>query len=191
MSEKKLGLRISKLRTAKEMSREELSEVSGVSLDFITALEENSLYPSIGPLQKISRALGVRLGTFMDDVPCKDPLVIRKDHCHSDLVMQKTRNKGAHYTYYSLGKGKSDRNMEPFFIEISPYETDSENKLPQMHQGEEFIIVHSGRLLIRYGNEEHILEPGDSVYFNSTTPHYVGAYGDDSCSIYAVVYNPA
>ncbi len=191
MSEKKLGTRISRLRAAKEMSREQLSEMSGVSLDFITALEEDNLYPSIGPLQKLSRALGVRLGTFMDDVVTKDPVVIRKEHCHSDLTMQKTRNKCAHYTYYSLGKGKSDRNMEPFFIEISPDETDSDNNMPQMHQGEEFIIVHKGRLLVRYGNDEHILEPGDSVYFNSTTPHYVGAYGDECCAIYAVIYNPA
>lgn len=191
MSEKKLGTRISGLRAAKEMSREQLSEQSGVPLDFIVALEEDNLYPSIGPLQKLSRALGVRLGTFMDDVISKDPVITRKEHCHSDLVMQKVRNKAAHYTYYSLGKGKSDRNMEPFFIEIGPDENDSDNRLPQMHQGEEFIIVHSGRLLVRYGNEEHILEPGDSVYFNSTIPHYVGACGGESCSIYAVIYNPA
>ena len=190
MAEHKLGTRLSKLRKAKDLTREQLSEMSGLSLEFITTLEEDGFCPSIGPLQKISRALGVRLGTFMDDVITKDPVIIKKAHCESDLVMQKTRNQATHYTYYSLGKGKSDRNMEPFFIEIAPEEENGKRNT-QMHQGEEFIIVQAGQLLVCYGNEESVLDAGDSVYFNSTTPHYIGAYGNQPCSIYAVIYNPA
>ncbi|SHN49633.1 cupin domain-containing protein [Desulfovibrio litoralis] len=189
MSKTTLGQRVSKLRIVKDLTREQLAELSGLSLEFITTLEEEDLYPSIGPLQKIARALGVRLGTFMDDLVAKDPVIIKKDACTSDLVMQKTRNNSVKYTYYSLGKGKSDRNMEPFLIEISPDE--EETKTQQMHQGEEFIIVQAGKLLVRYGKDEHILLAGDSIYFNSTTPHYVTAYGDQPCTIYAVIYNPA
>jgi quercetin dioxygenase-like cupin family protein len=78
--------------------------------------------------------------------------------------------------------------MEPFFIEIAP--EPNEDRQLSSHQGEEFIVVVSGSILVRYGNEEHVLEQGDSIYYNSIVPHYVGAAGDDKAEIYAVIYYP-
>ncbi len=188
MAEKKIGARVRKFRESQEMSRERLAELSGLTPELISDLEEKNLYPSIGPLQKVARALNVRLGTFMDDVHCKDPIIVRKNDRETDLLMQRSHNKRAAYRYFSLGKGKSDRNLEPFFIEIMP-EPEDERHLSS-HQGEEFIVVASGRLIVIYGQDTQILEPGDTVYYNSIVPHYVGAEGPDPCSIYAVIYYP-
>ena len=171
------------------MSREKMAEATGLSTDFLATLEEDSVYPSIGPLQKIARALNVRLGTFMDDVACQDPIITRRSSREADLTMKQTAAKRPSYRYFTLAKGKVDRNMEPFFIEVLP-EPEGDRKLSS-HQGEEFIIVHSGKLLIIYGNETQVLEPGDTVYYNSIVPHYVGAAGDEPCTIYAVLYHPA
>ncbi len=189
MAVEKLGARVRKFREAQDMSVEKLSEATGLSADFINTLEEDSVYPSIGPLQKISRALNVRLGTFMDDVACQDPIITRQASREADLTMKQTAAKRPLYRYFTLAKGKVDRNMEPFFIEVLP-EAEADRKLSS-HQGEEFIIVHSGKLLVIYGNESQVLEPGDSVYYNSIVPHYVGAYGDEPCTIYAVLYHPS
>ena len=71
--------------------------------------------------------------------------------------------------YYTLARGKVDRNMEPFFLEVLPV-PDEDHKLSS-HQGEEFIMVHSGKLLVIYGTKQEILEPDDSVYYNSIVPH--------------------
>lgn len=189
MSVDKIGSRIRKFREAQDMTLEKLSESTGLSVDFLTTLEEDSVYPSIGPLQKIARALHVRLGTFVDDVTCQDPIIIRKENRDAVLTMKHTAAKRPLYRYFALAKGKADRNMEPFFIEVMP-EPEAERKLSS-HQGEEFIIVHSGRLLVIYGKETQILEAGDTVYYNSIVPHYVGAYGDEPCAIYAVLYHPS
>jgi len=188
MAVEKVGMRVRKFRTDQEMSLEALAEATGLSVDFLNTLEEDSVYPSIGPLQKIARALNVRLGTFMDDVTCKDPVIIRKEKRNADLTMQQSAAKRPSYRYFALAKGKADRNMEPFFIEVLP-DPGAEHKLSS-HQGEEFIIVHSGRLLVIYGNERQVLEPGDTVYYNSIVPHYVGAADDEPCTIYAVLYHP-
>ena len=102
--------------------------------------------------------------------------------------MQKSRNKKASYRYHSLGKGKADRNMEPFFVEITP-DANQDTELSS-HQGEEFIVVVSGKLKLTYGKETHVLEPGDSVYYNSIVPHHVGTAGDAPCCIHAVIYYP-
>ncbi len=187
MSADKLGNRVRKFREAQDMTREKLAELSGLSLDMIAQLEEENMYPSIGPLQKVARVLNVRLGTFMDDVHSKDPIITRQNEREGDLVMQRAHNKREAYRYFGLGKGKSDRNMEPFFIEMAP--EPEEDRVLSSHQGEEFIIVHSGKLLVKYGQDEQVLEPGDSIYYNAIVPHYVGAF-DGACSIYAVIYYP-
>lgn len=189
MAAEKVGTRVRKFREAQDMSVEKLSEATGLDVNFIDTLEKDSVYPSIGPLQKIARALHVRLGTFMDDVTCQDPIITRQATREADLTMTHTAAKRPLYRYFTLAKGKPDRNMEPFFIEVLP-EPESERKLSS-HQGEEFIIVHSGKLLVRYGNEEQVLEAGDSVYYNSIVPHYVGAHGNEPCTIYAVLYHPS
>lgn len=188
MAVEKLGTRVRKFREAQDMTLEQLSENTGLTEEFLRTLEERSVYPSIGPLQKIARALNVRLGTFMDDVAARDPIITRKNNREADLTMHRTAEEKPLYQYYTLAKGKVDRNMEPFFIEVLPC-PEEERKLSS-HQGEEFIIVHSGRLLVRYGNEEQILEPGDTVYYNSIVPHYVGA-ADGPCTIYAILYHPS
>lgn len=189
MAVEKLGTRVRKFREAQDMTLEKLAEATGLSVDFITTLEEESIYPSIGPLQKIARALHVRLGTFMDDVACQDPIITRWENREADLTMKHTAANRPLYRYFGLSKGKVDRNMEPFFIEVLPH-PEEERKLSS-HQGEEFIIVYSGKLLVIYGNETQVLEPGDTVYYNSIVPHYVGAAGDEPCTIYAVLYHPS
>lgn len=189
MAVEKLGTRVRKFREAQDLTVEMLSDATGLSVDFLNTLEEDSVYPSIGPLQKIARALNVRLGTFMDDVACQDPIITRCATREADLTMKQTAAKRPSYRYFTLAKGKVDRNMEPFFIEVLP-EPEGDRKLSS-HQGEEFIIVHSGKLLVIYGNEQQVLEAGDSVYYNSIVPHYVGAAGDEPCTIYAVLYHPS
>ena len=187
MSADKLGTRVRKFRETQEITRAQLANLTGLSLTAIEDLEERNIYPSIAPLQKVARALNVRLGTFMDDVTCNDPVIVKHGEREQDLTMQRSRGKSASYRYCSLGKGKNDRNMEPFYIEIAPESV--EDQQMSSHQGEEFVIVTSGRLKIIYGQNIHILEIGDTAYYNSIVPHYVGAEGGP-CSIYAVLYNP-
>lgn len=187
MSKSKVGQRIKSFREKQGIDLEAFSERTGLGMEFLEAVEEKDIYPSLGPLLKIARALGVRLGTFLDDQVSKDPLIIRLEERQEELTMHPDQDNDASMKYFALGKGKSDRHMEPFFIEIQ-----SEKSEPELtsHEGEEFIIVVSGKLKVVYGKEESILEAGDSVYFNSVVPHYVAAAGGEKCDIYAVLYFP-
>ncbi len=189
MSGSTLGERIKKLREGMNISRAEMAETTGLSEVFIATMEDENLCPSLAPLQKVARALGVRMGTFMDDQITKDPVINRRESRQVDMSMQKALNKRATFRYHALAKGKADRIMEPFYIEISPEGT--EDQTLSSHQGEEFILVVQGRIKLIYGNETHVLEPGDTVYYNSIVPHYLGAFDpQESAAIYAVVYHP-
>jgi mannose-6-phosphate isomerase-like protein (cupin superfamily) len=90
--------------------------------------------------------------------------------------------------FYSLGVGKPDRHMEPFFVELLP-ESSRSHQLSS-HEGEEFIVVYSGRIEVVYGDGSYELEAGDSIYYNAIVPHYVSCRGRHTASIYAVLYIP-
>jgi mannose-6-phosphate isomerase-like protein (cupin superfamily) len=76
--------------------------------------------------------------------------------------------------------------MEPLFMEFSPEEPDTLTS----HEGEEFLIAVSGQLVIHHGRERYLLEPGDTVYYNSIVPHSVSAGGGAPASAYAIIYQP-
>ena len=62
-----IGAKIKNIRESKQLSIEEVAERSGLGIEQIERIEGNLDFPSLAPLIKIARVLGVRLGTFLDD----------------------------------------------------------------------------------------------------------------------------
>ena len=180
----KVGKRVKKYREHLGLTQEQLAVNSSLDLTFIKDVEDGIVYPPIGSMIKLSRALGQRLGTFMDDQYVADPIIVRYSERKEETANSRDGAKG-HYHYYPLGKGKSDRHMEPLFIRI---EEDEETAM-STHEGEEFMVVVHGKIIVRYGKEEYILERGDSVYYNSVVSHFIGAI-DGPAEILAVLYSP-
>lgn len=180
----KVGKRVKKYREHLGLTQEQLAINSSLDLTFIKDVEDGIVYPPIGSMIKLSRALGQRLGTFMDDQYVADPIIVRYSERKEETANSRDGAKG-HYHYYPLGKGKSDRHMEPLFIRIE----EDEEKAMSTHEGEEFMVVVHGKIIVRYGKEEYILERGDSVYYNSVVSHFIGAI-DGPAEILAVLYSP-
>ena len=185
---KNVGEKIKNLRESKNITREEISERSGLSLDQIVSIEETENLPSLAPLIKIARVLGVRLGTFLDDNDELGPVVTRKtDKTESISFSNNASELRKHMEYHSLSKAKSGRHMEPFLIDIIALEAEF---TPSSHEGEEFIYVFEGLVEINYGKDTYLLEPGDSIYYDSIVAHHVHAYQNTAAKILAVVYTP-
>ncbi|MDR3319921.1 MAG: cupin domain-containing protein [Desulfovibrio sp.] len=183
-----IGARIRAFREEREVSLIYLAENTGLKQKFIEKLENGEIYPSLGPLQKISRALGVRLGTFLDDQEVRDPIISRVGaEAETVSALQTGHDERPEYVHRSLAQGKADRNMDPFFITILP-ENEKESNLIS-HQGEEFMLVLKGELLVTYGREKYVLKEGGTIYYNSIVPHHVGTSGDQSAEILAVMYS--
>ncbi len=146
-----IGKRIAKFRELKEVDLEELSKRTGLSEDILRDIEEDRVYPAIGILLRISRALGTRLGTFIDDKISEDPIVIHNDSRPHEKSAYRGGKGELPLKFYSLGRGKTDRHMEPFYIEIYPSSKDIDFS---SHEGEEFIVVVSGKIEVTYGNKK-------------------------------------
>ena len=187
---KSLGDRIKSFRESKQISIEDMSERSGLKIDQINHIEENSGLPSLASLIKIARVLGIRPGTFLDDNDELGPVISRKES-HSEPVFSSTNDMGQkkHMSYFPLSTAKSGRHMEPFIIHIDPTEEGADFTVSS-HEGEEFIYCMEGQIEITYGKNTYILEDGDSIYYDSIVPHHVHAAGEDGAKILAVVYTP-
>lgn len=189
-TENRVGEKIRQLREAQDLSIAALAERSGVSADLIGHLEEGELAPSLMPLLKIARGLGVRLGTFLDDAPQSNPVVVHAGR--SNKVVRFSGNSRmrdeAKLDFFCLASDKQDRHMEPFLIDVHP--AAEEQCAPSSHEGEEFIYVLAGDIEISYGQDRYALSAGDSIYYDSVVPHDVHAAGNADARILAVVYTP-
>jgi transcriptional regulator with XRE-family HTH domain len=120
--ENKIGEKIRHVRENNEMSVKELADTSHCSVEFIEDLESGAYIPSLTPLLKIARALGVRLGTFLDDAPQTGPFMVKSGKSENIIHFSGSYNNLEESTldFYSLAYGKQDRHMEPFIIEVTP-----------------------------------------------------------------------
>ena len=184
-----VGAKLTQIRASRQLSIGQLAERSELPEALIQQLENGDFIPSLTPLIKIGRALGVRLGTFLDDVEHLGPIINRKGHLAKAVRFAgKSQASSGELDFHALAQGKSGRNMEPFLINILPG-TDRTFPL-STHEGEEFMYVLSGRIEVSYGKEQHQLEEGDSIYLDSIVPHHVHAFGAAPACILAVVYAP-
>jgi len=185
-----VGEKIKSLREIREISVAELAERTGLSVEQIERIEKNIDIPSLAPLIKIARALGVRLGTFLDDQDEMGAVVCRKQET-ADATISFSNNAvdaRTHMHYHSLSKSKADRHMEPFIIDIEAvgdagYELSS-------HEGEEFVYVMEGAIEVCHGKKKYVIEAGDTIYYDSIVPHHLHGYQGQAAKILAVVYTP-
>jgi transcriptional regulator with XRE-family HTH domain len=179
------GSRVKSVRESRLVNIVTVSERTGLTVSQIEMIE-NGESVSLAPLIKIARALGVRLGTFLDDIESKCPVVCRsKDYDKG--VRFNASNNTKHLDYYSLARAKSGRYMEPFIIEINNSKGD--DFAFSSHEGEEFIYCLDGTVEIIYGQKTYALNPGDSIYYDSIIEHGIQAV-NGIAKILAVVYAP-
>ena len=189
MTNEEFAKKIVDIRERQNMSIEELSERSGVKLDVLKAMENGEVIPSLTPLTKMARALGVRLGTFLDDTPELGPVVTRDGKTENSLYFSGREDvtNASNLEFHSLGAGKIDRNIDPFIIGIE-YE-EGEKELSS-HEGEEFIYVLEGEIEVIYGKDTFTMSEGDSIFYDSVVPHHLHASGEKESKILAVLYTP-
>jgi transcriptional regulator with XRE-family HTH domain len=180
------GNKVKSIRESKFISLETVAERTGLTVNQIEMIE-NGESASLSPLIKIARALGVRLGTFLDDIDSDGPVVCRNEDYNKGVRFNSSTNNTKHLDYYSLARTKSGRYMEPFIIEINNEKND--DFAFSSHEGEEFIYCLDGIIKIVYGTKDYILNPGDSIYYDSIVDHKIRAV-NGKAKILAVVYAP-
>ncbi len=91
-------------------------------------------------------------------------------------------------TYYNMAARFKKRVAEPLYV-VAEYSDEAQLRPIECttHEGQEFDIVVSGQLKVQVGEHIEILNPGDTIYYNSTASHGMIATGGQDCVFYAIV----
>ena len=185
-----IGKKLRKLRTERGLDLATLAEMSRLDEDILHRLESGHFLPSMALILKIARILDVRLGTFLDnDVEEYGVVVIRQGNPKNEVSFAGAElEQRPRFDFHPLATDKKGRHMEPFLIDVHP--TGTRNHKFSTHEGEEFIYVLSGKLVIYHGNQRFSLSAGDSIYYDATVEHDIDAVDGDA-RILSIIYTPS
>jgi len=178
-----IGKRIRTLREHKGLSLEALSNMTGFDVELLSNIETNQVKPQLGTVIKLSKALDSALSRLISGTGDRIYSITRKNE--QKIVSRSTAQKGKRqvYTYKSLAPEVKGRHMEALIVQLE----ENPDKEVSVHDGEEFIYVLDGTIVLNIGEDTYDLEPGDSAYYLSTTPHLV-ASKKGKATILAVLY---
>jgi DNA-binding transcriptional MerR regulator/quercetin dioxygenase-like cupin family protein len=153
------GQRFRRLRVRRGLSLAQVARATGVSVGFLSALERGQMHSSVATLRRIARFYKTSIMSLFDTNGETQHLV-RPEH---RKILE--TSPGVRMELLAWG----NTAMEPHLFRIKPGAGSGES---YAHEGEEFLHVLRGEFEIWLNNQEHyVLKAGDSLYFESSTPH--------------------
>ncbi len=181
-----IGTKIRELRKKSGLILQDLSDRTGLSKPLLSQIEKGVVSPPVATLLKISRALHVNIGFFFQNGEMEEKVVlVRRDESKVIDSRYFGRDESGYY-YEALAYKKSKKNMEPFLVEFKRKKAEKLSYFS--HDGEEFIYLLEGTLEFRTENQQYVLYPGDSLYFESSIPHAYRALERKNARALTVVY---
>lgn len=189
-----IGTKIKEHRLRQRLTLKDLAQKSGVSIGLLSQIERGISSSSINNIQKIVRALGIGFASLFEEkhpanTPPEEPVNHIKPNSIS-IVRHDKRNKllmpfGG---YMELLAPVYNHKMEFIFFR---YPIGAKVKEPFFHEGEECGMVLKGKFKAIIGDQEFILEQGDSIYFDSTVPHRWENVGDTEVEFISALSPPS
>ena len=154
-----IGAHLRQLRARRHLSLAQVAEAVGISVGFLSALERSQMSGSVGTLRKLARFYKTNILDFFGASEASSRLVRPSQ--------RKVLEAGNGVRMELLAWGNTA--MEPHLFRVKPGGGSGES---YTHEGEEFLHVLRGTFEIWLGKVEHYrLNTGDSLYFESSTPH--------------------
>ena len=180
-----IGERLKSIRELQGISIEKLAKIAGVREDLLNDIEKLKVYPDLGTIIKLSRALRIGTGLLLDEASGYSYSVVRKGDRKAIHRTPSGTKDHPSYLYQTLSTGVKARHMEAFIVTLTGKGEEAE---PSCHEGEEFFMVMEGEVRVKLGNKEELISEGDSIYYHSTIPHMLQSVGKTDAVILAVVY---
>lgn len=180
-----MAQRIREMREIEEMSVEELAQKTEVSVDEYKAYESGQKDLPFTFIHKCALAFGIELSDLLGG---------SSPHLSSYTITRKGRGRET-----AREDGIEIKNLaplfrnklgEPYWVKYEYNESLQNSPIhTTKHAGQEFDLVLSGSLKVRIGDNVETLEEGDSIFYNSSTPHGMIAVNGKDCLFLAVVFN--
>ena len=182
---KEMAGRIKDLREIVGLSVEEMAQKTDVSVDEYLKCESGEVDLNFAFIYRCASALKVNVTDIIEGFsPTLDSYTVTRAGKGQEIA------KAHGMTYYNMAYAFKNRICEPLYVR-SEYREDAQFKNIELttHEGQECDLVIEGNLLVQVGDHKEILGPGDTIYFNSDTPHGMIAVNGKDCVFYAFVLN--
>jgi transcriptional regulator with XRE-family HTH domain len=157
-----VGQRLRQLRAEHGLSIRALAGLSNLSINTLSLIENGKTSPSVSTLQQLAAALQVSITSFFETGMPKSRVVHSK-------AFQRPCGRFQHGILEDLGAGMSDRAVQPFLVTLEPNSGSGPDQI--VHTGYEFLFCIKGRITYTVEERVYLLEPGDSLLFESHLPH--------------------
>ena len=164
--ERAIGTHIRDLRQRFHLSVEHLAAAASISPGMMSKIENGQISPSLSTLQALAQALNVPITNLFSAFEEKrDCSIVKAGH---GVVIERRGTKVGH-VYELLGHVLGgDMTVEPYLITLK------EDAVPYTgfrHAGTELLYMLSGRMVYQHGDQTHLMEPGDTLMFDSAAQH--------------------
>ena len=183
---KEMAGRIRELREITRFTAEEMAQKTGVSAEEYLKCENGESDLNFAFIYRCALAFGVDVTDIIEGVsPTLKSYIVTRSGKGQRV------DKAHGMTYYNLAASFQNRIAEPLYVH-SVYSEEAQHKDIELttHAGQECDLVISGHLQVQVGSHKEILGPGDSIYYDSGTPHGMIAVDGEDCLFYAIVLNP-
>jgi len=159
---KRVGQQLRIMRKARRLSIRTLAEISGLSANTLSLIENGKTSPSVGTLHQLAKSLDIPIIAFFENEHPKRRIVYQKTGERQQLNFSQGHVE-------MLNAGMPHLGSEPFIAHLEPSATSDDT--PIVFPGREFIYCLEGHITYMIGGEAYPLAPGDSLIFDSYTPH--------------------
>ena len=178
-----IGPKLRALRLKKKMGLVELGKHTSLSPAMLSKIERGRLFPTLPTLLRIALVFGVGLDFFFVGAREKPVVgIVRRRERLRFPDRQGTREAAFHFE--SLDFTAVERRFNAFLADFPAVPV--ERMRLHQHPGGEFLYVLRGTLSLHLDGDEHVLEPDDSIYFDSSAPHGYRRHGPRTCSALVV-----
>ena len=175
----RIGAAIRSRRRQLNLTLNEISERTGLSVGFLSQIERDLSSPSLSSLVSIAKAIGLSLDYFLTP-PQKEGLLNREEDRKYFTL------NGLPIQYARVSNDFPHVRLHGTISRIPAGWESEETK----HEGEDFVFQVSGQSRVRVGIEEYLLNPGDTIHYEANTPHSWGNPTEEESVVLTVGTQP-
>lgn len=184
----RIGGKMKELREKHRYTFQDLSAKTDLSKEYLSQVENSEVVPPVATLLKLAKALNVSTSYFFQDQAGSEKIAVTRVGERARVERRPHHHKGeVNYIYEALEAKKTDKQMQPFLVEFPPQDTSE--MIFVSHEGEEFLHLLDGKLEFRSVDRVEVLDPGDSIYFESDVSHSFRCLGDKPAKAIVVVWS--
>lgn len=176
--ENNIVIKVKKFRKSKGMTLADLSEKSGISVSFLSQIENGRTAMTMITLSKIAQALEIPMKDLFEETIMTDDYVRPRAGYALEGLQHNYKN-------FSILSGKfQERKLDAFHMVMEPHFTEFEEL---QHPGEEFYYILRGKACVLLDGKVHEFEAGETIHFPSTIPHKIQNREDSELEMVCVM----